>query len=228
VTGRIPRYAIMPSRDRHSWVAVLVKSLVPLCDAVLVLDNGSDPPLSVAELTPDGPGGRVEVIQDAEQPPNLARFWNVLFDRCAALAGAPAWDVAVLNDDALVPAGWLEITAAALREHPTAAVAHTGAGPRVAKLELRGGEDRSNAFDTRMCPHAFVVRGELGLRADESMRWWYFDTDFEWQARQAGGVLSVPGPRAANALANTTTFGVLQEQAEKDKVSFEAKWGLTL
>jgi hypothetical protein len=75
-----------------------------------------------------------------------------------------------------------------------------------------------------MTPHAFVIRGEVGLRADESMRWWYFDTDLDQQARLAGGVLSVPGPRVANSLANSTTVGPLAEQAQKDQHTFMAKW----
>jgi hypothetical protein len=77
---------------------------------------------------------------------------------------------------------------------------------------------------TRLCPHAFVIRGEAGLRADESLRWWFGDSDLDWQCRQAGGVLNVPGPRATNALANSTTVGGLQAQAEADEAAFKAKW----
>jgi hypothetical protein len=76
-----------------------------------------------------------------------------------------------------------------------------------------------------MCPWAFVVRGELGLRADEKMRWWWGDTDFEWQAIQAGGVLMLPGYTALNTLANSTTHGVLAEQAGRDGETFALKWG---
>jgi hypothetical protein len=75
-----------------------------------------------------------------------------------------------------------------------------------------------------MTPHAFVIRGETGMRADEAMRWWYFDSDLDQRARLAGGVLYVRGPQVTNSLANTTTTGVLAEQAEKDRAVFEAKW----
>jgi hypothetical protein len=219
--SEIPRYAIVPTHDRPKWLLPLVASLGPSCDAVVVVDNASDPPVDEAAL--NATGARVHVIRDEEQPPHLSRFWNVAFDRCAALAAAAGvWDVAVLNDDVLIPAGWLEIVADGLREHPTAAVAHTGTGRRIRAPELRLVLD--NELDTRMCPHAFVVRGEIGLRADESMRWWYFDSDFDWSARLAGGVLTVPGPVVTNALANFTTVGVLREQADLDCKTFEAKW----
>lgn len=222
--AEIPRFVIIPTKDRPAWLVPLVESLAPQCDAIVVLDNASDPPLDEDALNAL-PYARVDVIRDEEQPPHLSRFWNVMFDRCEKLAdGAPAWDVAVLNDDVLCPFGWFEIVAEALRSHPTAVLAHTGTAraPRTPVLRV----EMDNELITRMCPHAFVVRGELGLRADESMRWWYFDTDFDWQARRCGGVLSVPGPLVSNALANTTTVGALREQADRDHDAFEAKWNV--
>jgi len=107
------------------------------------------------------------------------------------------------------------------KKHETAVVAHTGDRPIPAPDLLT---DFNFARSRRMAPHGFVVRGEAGLRADESMRWWYFDDDFCRQAIQAGGVLGVPGPVVVNAQANQSTSGVLVEQAEKDRATFEAKW----
>lgn len=212
------RYAIVPTRNRHAYIVHLAESLREQKINVVVLDNGSDPPL-------DGRVLGVDMLTDPEQPPNVARFWNLLFDRVAKLAaaaGAAQWDVAVLNDDALIPAGWFDITATALRRHGTAVAAHTGAGPRFRSRYLL--TELDNDFRTRLCPHAFIVRGEVGLRADESMRWWFFDTDFDWQAREAGGVLCVPGPRTANALANASTVAGLWDQAQADQDTFMAKW----
>lgn len=216
----IPRFVVIPTRDRPAWLVPLCRVMAEQADAVVVLDNGSTPPVTQTLHEAELQG--IHVIRDEEQPPHLSRFWNVLFDYCAELADAPAWDVAVLNDDVLVPFGWLDIAADALREHPTAVLAHTGTGRRVHEPELRTVMD--NELTTRMCPHAFVVRGELGLRADESMRWWYFDSDFDWQARLRGGILCVPGPLVSNALANQSTVGPLREQADRDGLAFEAKW----
>jgi hypothetical protein len=162
----------------------------------------------------------VQVWHDEEQPPHLSRFWNFMLDRVQQHAGeygVECWDVAILNDDAIVPAGWYAACAKGLRDSD-AQVAHTE--PTSPPLLTRIHNNPRN----RMCPHAIVVRGEAGQRADEAMRWWYFDTDWDLTARQNGGVLSVPGPRVANSLANSTTVGPLAEQAERDRIVFEAKW----
>ena len=225
----VPRYAAIPTHNRPAKLLQLVVSLGPQCDRIVVVDNASTPPVDEKHLQASVPEHCVvEVIRDEEQPPNLARLWNVMFARCEELHHPEfwqdPWDVAVLNDDSVVPAGWYNTVAKALREHPTAAVAHTGDRPVPAPDLLEAYPfDRSR----RMAPHAFVVRGELGLRADESMRWWCFDDDFSRQAIDKGGVLAVPGPVVVNSQANQSTSGVLAAQAQKDLATFAAKWGGT-
>jgi hypothetical protein len=221
-TWTVPRYAIIPTHNRPARLLALVEALGPQCDGIVVLDNASEPAVDEAKLRASVPEKvAVSVIRDEEQPPHLSRFWNVMLDRVATWAtraGITGYDVAILNDDAAVPSGWYDACSKGLRGHPTAVIAHT-TPTRPALLTELGNDPRN-----RMTPHAFVIRGELGLRADESMRWWWFDTDLDQRARQAGGVLSVPGPRVANSLANSTTRGPLAEQAEKDRATFEAKW----
>jgi hypothetical protein len=235
-TWTTPRYAIIPTHNRPARLLSLVVSLGGQCDTIVVLDNASNPPVDAEKLRASVPDRvSVEVIRDEEQPPNLARFWNVMLTHCAEdvcncmgewmrehTSDCPrvsGYDIAILNDDSVVPAGWFDACSKGLRAHPTAKVAHTN--PTRPALLVEIGE---NEPGNRMTPHAFVVRGEHGQRADESMKWWYQDTNWDWEARQAGGVLSVPGPVVVNALANTTTKGVLAEQALKDKAAFEAKW----
>lgn len=215
----VPRYGIIPTHNRPGKLRALVTSLAEQADTIVIVDNASDPPLDIALFTVGG--DRVEIIRDEEQPPNLARFWNLMFDRCAELAkdrGHDVYDVAVLNDDSIVPAGWYDACAAGLRGHETAVIAHT------TRTTPRFRTDLDSVPGNRMTPHAFVVRGEAGLRADERMRWWYQDSDLELQARLAGGVLSVDGPQVINSLANTTTVGPLAEQAGRDRQVFEQKW----
>lgn len=216
----VPRYAIIPTHNRPARLLALVTSLGQQCDAIIVLDNASDPPVDSEKLEAALPAGcTVSVFRDVEQPPHLSRFWNVMLDVVHRDAtGRDHWDVAILNDDAIIPAGWYDACSTGLRGHDTAVIAHTTPTRPTLLTEL--GNDRNN----RMTPHAFVLRGESGLRADEAMRWWYFDSDLDQRARQAGGVLSVRGPRVLNSLANTTTVGPLAEQAMKDKATFDAKW----
>jgi GT2 family glycosyltransferase len=219
-----PRYAVVPTHNRPDSLQALVASLGKQVDRIVVLDNASDPPVDWAPLAAAALPAVVEVIRDEEQPPHLSRFWNVLFDRAAehaAAAGYEVWDVAAFNDDAIVPAGWFDVCSTALRVHDTAVVAHTGSVP-VHRAELVDSVDYPR--NKRMCPWAFMVRGEAGLRADESLVWWYFDDQFNREAALAGGVLAVPGPLVVNAQANVTTVGVLAEQAEKDRQTFVAKW----
>jgi len=213
----VPRYAIIPTHNRPELLTALVGSLGKQCDRIVVLDNASEPPVDVVQLYAAA-GVPVVVLRDEEQPPHLSRYWNVLLDAVAEWADTDVYDVAVLNDDSIVPAGWYDACSSALRVHETAVIAHTTPTSPALLTELH--LDPSN----RMTPHAFVVRGEVGLRADEAMRWWYFDDDLSWQARLAGGVLSVAGPRVVNSLANTTTCGPLAEQAVKDQGAFAAKW----
>ena len=222
----VPRHAVIPTHNRPAKLLALVISLGQQCDHIVIVDNASTPAVDEKHLQSQVPDGcHVHVIRDEEQPPNLARLWNVMFDNCQKNA-FDAWDVAVLNDDSIVPAGWYNTVANALRAHDTAAVAHTGDRP-VPALDLLDAYpfERSR----RMAPHAFVVRGELGLRADESMHWFYFDDDFSRQAIDKGGVLAVPGPVVINSQANETTMRspVLMEQALKDQETFAAKWGTT-
>lgn len=220
-----PRFAVVPTHNRPERLAALVAALGAQVDTIIVLDNASDPPVDWMQMAALAPPATVEVLRDEQQPPNLARFWNVLFDRCAKLAGdrgEQVWDVAVFNDDAVLPHGWFDVCSTLLRGHEKAVAAHTGTVP-VHRRELL--EEYPYPRDKRMCPWAFVVKGESGLRADESMRWWFFDDDFCRQAIDAGGVLAVPGPLVVNAEAVQSTTGVLAEQAEKDRATFEAKWG---
>jgi len=219
-----PRYAVVPTHNRPERLAALVTALAPQVDHIVVLDNASDPPVDWSVLAAAALPATAEVLRDPEQPPHLSRFWNVLFDavaKHASAAGHEMWDVAVFNDDAIVPSGWFDVCSTVLRGHETAVVAHTGTVP-VHRQDLVATVDYPR--EKRMCPWAFLVRGETGLRADESMRWWYFDDDFNRQAIDAGGVMAVPGPLVINANAVESTTGVLAEQAELDRKTFEAKW----
>jgi hypothetical protein len=220
ITWTVPRYAIIPTHNRPHLLTALVASLGRQCDRIVVLDNASAPPADEEQLQ-SAAGVPVLVLGDEEQPPHLSRFWNVLLDHIADEAkreGHDEYDVAILNDDSVVPAGWYNACATALRGHDTAVIAHTAQTSPALLTDLH------NDPGNRMCPHAFVIRGELGMRADEDMRWWWFDTDLDLRARRSGGVLSVAGPRVVNARANSTTVGVLADQAQADGAVFAAKW----
>lgn len=226
-----PRYAIIPTHNRPIDLASLVQSLGKQCDQIIVIDNASPKPVSEVALNSlTGVQARVTVVRDDEQPPNLSRLWNIGLELVADLSEVfddTEWDVAILNDDTVLPHGWFDYVSWGLRRanHAYAPAVCCGAlAPgAVGEAMLKREPDRD--LMTRMTPHAFVTRGELGLRADEQLRWWWQDTDFDWRARQAGGVLILPGYVAVNSKANSTTFGALAEQAGRDRETFRQKWG---
>jgi hypothetical protein len=80
----------------------------------------------------------------------------------------------------------------------------------------------------RITGYAFMLRGEAGLRADESLVWWAGDDDLGLQAQAAGGALLVPGipveHRAPDVQTNASP--VLTAQAGRDMDTFVAKWGV--
>jgi GT2 family glycosyltransferase len=223
------RYAIIPTHNRPEMLAELVAIVSREVDAVFVIDNASDQPVSTRALREacEYPRGEIVVLRDDEQPPNLSRLWNIGLDAVdeeGSDANRPemvTWDIAVLNDDALPPTGWLTAVSNAMRsdERKPAAACMLPLYELVLKTE----PDRE--LHRRLDGGAFMLRGELGLRADERMRWWWGDTDLDWQARAAGGTLLVPGPPVPNRLANSTTVGELALQGGRDGEVFKEKWG---
>lgn len=205
----------------------LIHSIAADVTQVIVIDNASQPYVSPLSLSywPHN----LRVIYNDEQPPNLSRLWNIGINAAeqhvysADHTDHMMWNVALLNDDTVLPSGWYAAVSTALREHPTAAVACGALSHHVQEPILKNAPDSD--LLTRMTPWAFIMRGEIGIRGDETLRWWWGDTDVDWQARQAGGVLIIPGNIAENTCANSSTNGVLLEQAGRDRETFRQKWG---
>jgi len=218
------RAAVIPTRDRHDLLTECVGSVVDQVDQVIIVDNLSDPPVDAEQWH-----GKVAVVRLPLDPPNISTFWNVgiaLADSNAHAAGATAWDIAVFNNDVVVPPGWVESLSTAMR-CTTAVLAfpdqhggrqqilHTKAGP----IDLR----------QRITGFAYMLRGEHGLRLDESMAWWYSDDDLDWQAREAGGALLVPGIPVDHRCPNGSLYErpELEAQTVRDRETFRQKWGRT-
>lgn len=224
----VPRYAIIPTHNRVEQVTALVKSLGEQgCHHVIVIENTTTPVLSSLWFRTHA-GLGATIVHDDEQPPNLYRLWNRGFDLVATTAkvlGQPEWNVVVLNDDAELPDGWLDYVCQPLEGDRARkpAISCTYPYGNVANPLLKTQPDGS--VNAKMCAWAFVVRGEIGLRADEEFRWWWGDNAFEYLAFKSGGVLLLPGYTTKNLFANSTTVGELAEQAGRDGETFARKWG---
>jgi GT2 family glycosyltransferase len=216
------RAAVIPTRDRHDLLADCINSVVDQVDRVIVIDNRSDPPIE-----PEPWDGKVGVAALPIDPPNISTLWNVglaLADSQAHRAGADQWDIAVLNSDVVLPTGWVGGLSVAMRS-TTAVLAYP---------DQHGGQQqilhtRAEPIDLRqrITGYAYMLRGEAGLRLDESMVWWASDDDIDWRAREQGGALLVPGLAVEHRCPNGSMYErpELQAQAGRDMQTFQEKWG---
>ena len=220
--SEIFRAAVIPARDRHDMLHDCIESVIDQVDRVIVIDNLSQPPVD-----PDPWHGKVGVVSLPIDPPNISTLWNVglsLADAQAHRAEADAWDIAVLNSDVIVPPGWIDTLSTAMRS-TTAVLAYP---------DQHGGRDvilhtKAEPIDLRqrITGYAYMLRGEIGLRLDESMAWWASDDDLDWTAREQGGALLIPGIPVEHRAPNISTNErpELTEQAGRDMETFQRKWG---
>lgn len=226
MSREIPRIAVVPTHNRPEQLATLVKSLEGQCEHLIVIDNASDPPTSLIWLKMQLTNAKsmgISVIYDAEQPPNLSRLWNRGIDLAklsCRVFNDLRWDVAVLNDDAVVPPGWWDAVSGAMREVNAAAASADPFGELPFGRKHLWLANAPMSVHTRLAGWAFMLRGEEGLRADERLRWWYADDLLSLQARERGGLVHVGGVGVGNTLANSSTVGVLAEQAGRDRQTF--------
>lgn len=229
MTDVIPRLAVVPTHNRPAELARLIEAVAPQCDRIIVIDNASSPPVRRWEID-EWPAGRsgepnscwIKVVHDDEQPPNLSRLWNVGLNMIGQLCReVPAYDIAVLNDDAVPPPGWWDNVSAAMRMHGAVAGSSDPSDqlPRGAVRVWHA--DAPMSVATRLAGWAMLLRGEWdGARFDERLRWWYGEDEISLRARQAGGLVHVGGFPVENTGANTSTVGVLAEQAGRDRQTF--------
>jgi hypothetical protein len=216
------RYALIITHNRPRPLQECVDAISPQVDAVLIMDNASDPPAMVKMS--EAP---IVIRQEPLQPPNIAFLWNWGLDyieqRMMGL-GVPQWDVALLCDDVNVPPEWFDTVSNAMRSVGAAAGSTNSVRPTdIPVLKVNPDQD----IYGRMNGAAFIVVGEKKHRADETMHWWWCDTDMDWQARLDGGTMIAPGPVAVNSRPNefTNTKPELGHQAGLDAAAFVAKWG---
>lgn len=230
MTGQ--RFAIILTHNRPAELARCLEAIAPQVDAILVIDNASDPPVLFQDLSAAVLRGTchstIRLHHVPDQPPNLARLWNVGFDMVCAVseaAGFQQWDIAVLCDDAVPPPGWFEAVSTSMRAKGAAIGASSPWVTSQGAIDVKREPDGD--LMGRMPGWAFVIAGERGLRADESMHWWWLDTDLDWQARAAGGMVMIGGYPVPNDRPNDFTINVpgLAEQAGRDGETFARKWG---
>lgn len=216
----VPTYAIIPTYNKAEQLAQLLQSLSHTA-GVIVIDNGDEDFITRRD-TPVN----THVIRASAWPPNLSKMWNAGLDIVQAIArvqGFDRWNVAVLNDDVVLPDHrWCERISEALRE-TNAATACGVIEPETTLLTERSPWTLSR----RLCGWAHVSRGELGLRFDEDLKWWFGDTAYDKEARRVGGLLLVGEEYVTNTDADVSTHTnpELLAQAGRDRQTYIQKWG---
>lgn len=219
-----PICAVIATHNKHENLYNLVKTLSLTTDKIVVIDNASTPTLTkFLRDKKDIPG--LHIVEDNEQPPNLSRLWNIGLNLVENMVKSDEWDVAVLNDDIVVDPSWLRSLSDTLRESK-AAVAYGDQFNRNLKEPQLFTEAKPISLFDRMCGYAHVARGELGVRFDESMRWWYSDDDYDWTCRELSGSLLVPGHAVVHHTPGESTSASveLSTQAGIDRETFYKKW----
>lgn len=223
-------YAVIPTRNRPGMLADCIDSLLtgPQVLKVVVVDNGSDPPVDVSRW-----GDWVTVLRWPQDPPNISILWNAGLDWVAAdVARASAkgslgwekWNVLVVNDDVICPPHLVETLGKQMRATSAALAYPDQAGGQAEILHTR---TEPVPLSQRITGYAFLLRGEEGLRADPALAWWYGDDDIDWEARERGGALLVPGVAVQHRAPDVQTNArpELLAQAGRDRQTFITKWG---
>jgi GT2 family glycosyltransferase len=222
----IHRAAVIPTRNRHDLLADCINSVIDQVDRVIVIDNLSDPPID-----PEPWHGKVGVAAVPIDPPNISQLWNIGLSLAANAAEAARnpddfteFDVAVLNSDVIVPPGWVHALSTAMRATPAVLAYPDQHGGTALRLHTR---PEPIDLRQRITGYAYLLRGEMGLRLDESMAWWYSDDDLDWRARASGGALLVPGHPVEHRAPNGSMYErpELHDQALRDRTTFITKWG---
>jgi hypothetical protein len=201
------RFAVVTTHDRPRDYADCIESLIPQADFVSTVSHGN--PDYVWDIWRDLGPHRVScsIIPYEAEIPNISAMWNIGIEQMRWVAAGEPYDVAILNDDVVLPFDWFDRVTTAMRQ--------TGAAA--------GAVRRKN--NPRMAGYAFILDGCSGLQADEQFQWWYGDDDLELRAKYAGGVALTDGPDVEHRYPNSTTVGVLAEIAKEDKKRFTRKWG---
>jgi hypothetical protein len=219
------RFAVVVAHNRPALLVECVAAIGPQVDTVIVVDNASDPPVDLGSLLVGmAVGHEVALIKVPDQPVNLPRLWNKGIGVAAALADVTGpCHIAVLCDDAIVPLGWFDAVIKAMAD--TGAAVGCSSPWTSAATALKTAPDSD--LMGRMTGWAWILDAASTVRPDESMAFWWCDTDIDWQARQDGGMVSIGGYPVENRLPNDHLVHVpgLGEQTGRDGEAFVAKWG---
>lgn len=210
------RLGVIPTNGREC-VLQSVNALLPQVNYLAVIEAGHD---RIHNQYPDG----VIVLPDHQGGLNISRWWNLGLDwaeKIALASDEDTWDVAIINDDVIVPPTWFCYIADDMRALGCKASCSGGNGNSVHVQRHAG----PVSVFSRLQGFAFVIAGESGLRADEELHWWYQDDKLGADAAVAGGMVMYPGCEVRHLYPNGQVTGEMQVQIGLDRETFVRKMG---
>lgn len=215
--ARIPRFVVVPTNGRPC-ITDCLNAIGPQVDKVFVVDTNTEAAWKIADYEGD------VYFVDVDAGVNISWWWNRGLDSVARYASRgdhKKWDVAILNDDVIVPEGWFDAVSGTMRGMQVAAGCSGGYGT-MPVLHTHPGPV---GIQNRMQGFAFILAGELGVRANEEYRWYYSDNYVEYKSREAGGVVMVPGHHVQHLYPNQQVSGEMQVMIAEDGEKWMKEWG---
>jgi hypothetical protein len=209
---------VLPSNGRACMQACF-DSLVNQADHLFLVRNADF-------RSPPSPGShRMTVLDYREGKLPIHQWWNLgieAAEKYAASYCCSKWNTLIVNDDVVASPDAVPVLAAALRDSPAALASPYRPGVASSGNLLMTG---NNIYPpgSWLCGWFFMLRGEVGLRADMNLNWWFGDNDLEWQARHVGGALLVQGCNVTNQLPGGHD-GMMAEEIQLDGKYFAQKW----
>ena len=207
------KFAVIPSNGRVC-LEQCVEAIKPQVDDVIIIDtSGKVPPWMPAYI---------EIVGG---PVNISHWWNVgleVADGFAFDEGADTWEVAVLNDDVIVPEGWFDAVATGMRQNDCAAACSGGVGYQGWVWR----EPKPVPLQTRMQGFAFILAGERGLRANENLRWYFTDDYIDWESRKLGGMVMINGFHVNHLYPNGQLTPEIEATIARDAQTFVDIYGM--
>lgn len=243
--GLAPTFVVIPVKGQHQYTDSLLRQLAAQkgYNRIFVYDNGSDSD-PYTGYVPD----ECDVIPAAGL--SIHEMWNAGIR--AAKQKFATCNIAFLNNDLNIGAGFLEGLALALRAHDSVwsvSPNYDGRdfeGDICAVKGIAGGRSYDPAEHQRLgdrypvpglAGFAFMVKGELydhGLPLFDDYELWYGDTDFALTVDALGGILGIVkditvdhidgGSKTAGDGTSRLKSPELKAMAERDRIRFEKKW----
>lgn len=212
-----PTFAIIPTNGRDCFKRCL-EAVYDQVDRVYVVEGGPDAKIIDADLEY---GSDFTIIREPEL--NISRWWNLGIQMIADRAHQEhmtKWNVVILNDDAIIPQGWVKALDQVMRGRQVAAASSGNPNP-IPAIHTQPGPVN---LATRLQGFAFMLAGERGVRANEQLKWYFSDDHVDWLSRQQGGVVSIPGFQVEHLYPNAQVTPEIQEQIAKDAHVFTQYW----